>query len=160
MTTCLHAWAARHSIPAAALADLRATLGALDYAPPPAVPGDSEAAVQSRIRLEASAKGLRIWRNNVGAVHTTDGQHIRYGLANDSPQVNDRIKSSDLIGIRPVTIRSWDIGRTVGQFVAREVKHARWEYTGTAREVAQLRYLELVATYGGDACFARTDDTL
>lgn len=71
-----------------------------------------------------------------------NGRVVRFGLANDSPAVNKRIKSCDLVGIRPN-----------GQFWARECKPAAWHYTGTEREQAQLRFIELVNSMGGDAAF-------
>lgn len=119
----------------------------------PPVPGypdsnRSEAAVQVDVRLEASRKGIRLWRNNVGAIKTDTGM-IRFGLANDSKGMNDNIKSSDLIGIRPG-----------GQFVAREIKHAGWKYSGTDREQAQLKFIILVNSLGGDAGFATGEGTL
>jgi hypothetical protein len=152
------AWAQRWGIPAAALDDLRATLGALTPDPAPAKASPvSEATVQARVRIEASTKGLRLWRNNLGAAIDSRGNYLRYGLANDSPAMNKNIKSSDLIGIRPVTLPD---GRVIGQFVAREIKAASWIYTGTPEEKAQLNFLELVASMGGDAQFANNTGTL
>ena len=55
---------------------------------------------EKRIRLEAAKQGILLWRNNVGAVKTSDGRMIRFGLANDSHKMNQHIKSSDLIGIQ------------------------------------------------------------
>lgn len=145
-------WAARWGIPYYALVDLAATL-----CPPGTAPAatGSEAAVQQTIRLEASQAGCRLWRNNVGAV---DG--LRYGLANDSPAMNARLKSSDLIGIRPVVITPAMVGRTIGQFMAREVKRPGWVFRGDARERAQLAFLTLVWSMGGDACFANNRGTI
>jgi hypothetical protein len=91
---------------------------------------------------------------------TEEGKLVRYGLANDSKAVNEMIKSSDLIGIRPVLITPAHVGYTVGQFVAREVKAGAWMYRGTSHEQAQKRFLELVAGMGGDACFANGEGTL
>jgi hypothetical protein len=71
--------------------------------------------------------------------------------------MNASIKSSDLIGIRPVTLPD---GRIIGQFVAREVKAGSWRYTGTAAEKAQLKFLELVAAMGGDAQFCNGTGTI
>jgi hypothetical protein len=112
-----------------------------------------ESDVQTAIRVAASEKGMRLWRNNVGATYTKEGRFLRYGLANDSKSVNEKIKSSDLIGIRPLKIRPEFVGATFGQFVAMEVKRGDWRYTGTKREVAQMRFLTLVASLGGDAKF-------
>ena len=120
----------------------------------------NETTIQDQIRLEASQAGLRLWRNNVGACRDTKGRLIRYGLANDSAAVNRALKSSDLIGIRPVVVTQEHVGRIIGQFVAREVKRSGWEYHGTPREQAQLRFIELVRSLGGDACFATGKGTL
>ena len=114
----------------------------------------SEAAVQALVRLEASAMGIALWRNNVGVLKDERGVPVRYGLANDSSQVNANFKSADLIGIRPVFITPAHVGLVLGQFVSREVKAPGWRYTGTEREAAQLAWLELVRRYGGDAAFA------
>lgn len=113
----------------------------------------SESGVLSQIRLEASQRGCRLWRNNVGATYTPHGDFIRYGLANDSAQLNKAIKSADLIGIRPVLITPSHIGITIGQFLSREVKHPLWKYTGTDQERAQLAWADLINSLGGDACF-------
>ncbi len=155
----LNLWAIKHGVSFEALTELRALMTGVSTEPPQ-VPGESEAAVQNRIRLEASRKGLRIWRNNVGAMMDDNGNFIRYGLCNDSKQMNQLIKSSDLVGIRPVTITQNHVGQVIGQFVAREVKAANWHYTGSKREEAQLRFLELVIALGGDAQFANREGTL
>lgn len=119
-----------------------------------------ETPVQTLIRLEATRKGLRLWRNNCGAVTTADGRFIRFGLANDSRAVNDKIKSSDLIGVRPVTITPDMVGKKFGQFVAREVKRSDWKYTGTKREKAQLNFINLINSMGGDAAFCNGEGSL
>jgi hypothetical protein len=156
----LHQWAAQWGVPYAAVADLQKRLGMDGAQAAHVVPGSSESAIQSRVRLEAAAKGMRLFRNNVGALKDDTGRVIRYGIANDSPQMNKMIKSSDLIGINPVTIAPEHIGQTIGQFVAREVKAPGWRYAGTDREVAQLRFINMIAAMGGDACFASDDTTL
>lgn len=155
----LDEWAADWQISAQAVADLRTRLG-LFPTDPAAAPGESEAAIQTRIRLEASAKGCRLWRNNVGACYTAEGAFLRYGLANDSAAMNKKIKSADLVGIRPVKITPQHVGATVGQFVAREVKRAGWRYSGSPREEAQLAFISLVLAMGGDAAFSAGTGTL
>ena len=156
----LNKWAIKHNIPYEALQELRASFGLIPDTLGLPLEGESEAAVQNRIRLEASAKGLRIWRNNVGVLMDERGIPVRFGLANDSKQMNENIKSSDLIGIRPVLITQAHVGTIIGQFVAREVKEGKWHYTGSKRELAQLRYLELVVSLGGDGAFANAEGSL
>lgn len=120
----------------------------------------SETGILSEIKLEASELGYRLWRNNVGATYTPNGQFIRFGLANDSSQLNKVIKSADLIGIRPILITQAHVGLTIGQFISREIKKPGWKYTGTERERAQLAWAELINSLGGDACFALSRGTL
>lgn len=150
----LEDWATRWRIPLAAVIELRRSMTTSEIRYDP---GTSEAAVQSQVRLEASRKGCRLWRNNVGAGYLQDGTFVRWGLANDSKKMNDAIKSSDLIGIRPVDIGG---GRIIGQFVAREVKHSGWKFKGDNHEKAQLRFLEIVNGLGGDGKFAVGEGTL
>jgi len=129
--------------------------------PDPSDSPDSEARVQSEIRLEASEKGLRLWRNNVGALPDQRGVWVRYGLCNESKVVNQRIKSADLIGIRPIRITPQHIGQLIGQFVSREVKAPSWTMRPSDPHTeAQLHWAELIASLGGDACFANSTGTL
>jgi hypothetical protein len=115
--------------------------------------GLAESEVQLQVQYEATQKGLRLWRNNVGAGVLRDGSFLRWGLCNETKQMNQQLKSSDLIGIRPVTITQEMVGGRFGQFVAREVKRGGWRYAGSEHEQAQLRFLTLVQTLGGDAAF-------
>jgi hypothetical protein len=156
MNAELHAWARRHKVSAEALRELSAMWGMLgDHSPAPPQPGApiSEAAVQTAVRLEAARAGLRLFRNNVGVLTDVTGRPVRYGLANDSKQVNEVVKSGDLIGWRPVKIEPHHVGTTIAQFVSRECKRAGWHYTGDRREEAQLNWLLLVNAAGGDATF-------
>ena len=148
----IDAWAARHRITPEALAELRAILLPPDVGV--AVPGTSEAAVQTQVRLEASRLGGRLWRNAVGAGILQDGSFVRWGLCNDSTQLNKVVKSSDLCGIIPVTITPAHVGSTFGRFLCREVKEAGWKWRGTPHEVAQARWAEMINLLGGDAGFA------
>ena len=115
----------------------------------------SEAGVLSDIRLEASESGMRLWRNNVGATYTSNGDFIRYGIANDSHKINTYIKSADLIGIKPIIITQKHIGCIIGQFISREIKKPGWKYSQTDKEKSQNNWAELIISLGGDACFAK-----
>lgn len=143
-------WQRKHGITADALADLAAIVG-LDA--PRSTKGTPEARVQDEARLLASKMGWRLFRNNVGVLKDERGVPVRYGICNDSPAMNKRIKSSDLIGIRPVVITPDMVGSTIGQFVAREVKKAGWKYKGTEHEQAQLAFGTLIIGLGGDFKF-------
>ena len=153
-------WAVKHKIPYAALVDMMQQMGTHVTHDEAANEGESEGAVQTRIRLEASGVGARLWRNNVGACTDNHGNFIRYGLANDSKQLNAKIKSSDLIGIRPIRIEQQHVGHVIGQFIAREVKEGGWKFKATQRENAQKAFIELIKSLGGDACFASDTGTI
>lgn len=159
-------WAMRWNLPPAALVDLMQTLGALTPLPEAAKDSkhNSESAVQSLVRLEAAQKGLLLWRNNVGAGRfisdTGTESFMRFGLANDSKQVNEKLKSADLIGIRPIAIGQQHVGQVIGQFVSREVKERAWKWTGTPREIAQMNWAALVASLGGDAQIVNSEGSL
>ena len=141
MSTVITEWAAAHGIPPTALADLIARLTVADYAPAEA--GRSEAAVQADIRLAASQRGdLVLWRNNSGAYQNEQGQWVRYGLNNESPQQNKRMKSADLIGIH----------RPSGRFVSIEVKRPGWKHSDASeRDRAQAAWAATVVAMGGVA---------
>lgn len=157
----LETWAMRYNVSHQALAALRQEVLGLDQQPSSvSLQGMSETAVQSRVRLEAASKGIRMWRNNVGALLDARGVPVRYGLANETKQINEVLKSADLIGIRPVVIRPEHVGQVIGQFVSREIKAAGWTYTGTKHEEAQQNWALLINSLGGDARFATQEGTL
>lgn len=128
--------------------------------PPPI----SEAYVQSVVRLEAPAKGVRLWRNNVGVLLDKSGRPVRYGLANDSRGLNEKLKSADLIGWRRVLITPDMVGRLIAQVVSRECKPPDWRpaLTGALfeHEEAQRAWARIINEDGGDACFATGEGTL
>lgn len=104
-----------------------------------------EADVQNTIRIEGAKIGVLFFRNNVGVLEDRHGRPVRFGLANDSPEVNRKFKSSDLIGI-------WEM---TGQFVAVEVKEPDWKYNpNDSHEAAQFAFLALIRAKGGIAVFA------
>lgn len=120
----------------------------------------SEMAILQLVKLEASKKGARLWRNNRGATYTQEGNFIRFGLANESKQVNKIIKSSDLIGIKPIKIGKKHLGNTIGCFLSREIKAKNWKYKNTEHEQAQLNWINLINALGGDAAFATGQGTI
>lgn len=149
------AWAHRHNIPLAAVHELMHMLGeGFDSPQPTNIPGLSEAAVTSRVLLEAPSKNVILWRNQVGAFQDDTGRMVRFGLANDSKKMNERIKSHDYVGIRKLIITPLHVGHIVGQFVSREMKEAGWKFNmHDKHHAAQAKFGAIVNSYGGDAAF-------
>lgn len=157
----IHDWANKWRIPPAAIVELQATLVAKSTMACANTQELSEAGVQSRVRLEAAQKDVRLFRNNSGAGQLVNGSFVRWGLANDSEAINKNFKSPDLIGWRKRLIVAADIDTYMGQCVLRECKPSNWKYDPTReRDVAQLNFLTMAATDGCDAAFATTADTL
>lgn len=139
-------WQTRWGLPTQAMLELLAVTAPVETVPQ--LPRDKrtdENATMDAARLAASLVGIRAFRNNVGAGVLQNGSFVRWGLANESAAQNGSLKSSDLIGITPT-----------GQFWARECKRPGWVYMGTPREVAQLNFINLINTLGGDAAFTTT----
>lgn len=128
----------------------------------PVTSDQSELFVQGQIRLAASRDhGAPLWRNNSGAGEFTDEykktRYVRFGLGNESARLNRKWKSSDLIGILPVTITPQHVGHTVGVFLAVEVKQPGWSFSASdKRAQAQSNFLNSVAAFGGLAGFAQS----
>lgn len=161
----LHEWYSRNAgkpLTLEVFRDLQLTLGTYTLPLPAEAPeaGKSEAWAQSVVRIEASEKGVKLFRNNVGVLKDETGRPVRYGLGNDSPQQNAILKSADLIGLRPIVILPHHVGHTFGQFVSREIKSPGWQYTGAGRETAQMAWCNLINSCGGDAAFATGAGTL
>jgi hypothetical protein len=102
-----------------------------------------EAKVQNDIRLALGAGGARLWRNNTGALKDSTGRLVRYGLCPGS---------SDLIGLRQVTITPDMVGQQLAVFVAIEVKHQG------RLTPQQQAFLTMVQQAGGLAGVARSVD--
>ena len=114
----------------------------------------SEAEVQAAVRLEYARRGYRLFRNNVGVLMDAVGRPVRFGLANESPKLNEKLKSSDLIGWHPVLITPGMVGLQLAQFVSFECKPSDWHLTDSdKRGHAQKAWLDLVAGDGGEAKF-------
>ena len=150
----LFAWARKWGVSDAAVLDLRTQMGIDPTSPQtPVNTWESEADVQKKTRLVNAVAGNTLWRNNVGAMQDANGRTVRFGLANESAQMNKQVKSADLIGIKPVIVTGEMVGTTHGLFVAIETKAPGWVYSGGPRETAQRKFLELVAARGGIARF-------
>lgn len=160
----LHEWAIRHRIPLVALQELQDLfLNVYDEADkegPPDERATHEASVQNLLRVEASRKGMRLFRNNVGALLDERGVPVRYGLANTTAKMNKVMKSADLIGIRPVDITPQHVGTRIGQFLSVEVKAPGWKFSGDEHEAAQANWAKLVLALGGHAIFTNRDGVL
>ncbi|RZJ26199.1 MAG: hypothetical protein EOO54_03790 [Haliea sp.] len=153
-------WAIQWGVSLEAVRDLQRRMGAVDTDPLPGAGGTSEAAVSNRLRIAVSQAGHRVFRNNVGALLDDRGVPVRYGLANDSRQMNERIKSADLIGWRRLLILPQHVGQHVAQFYSLEAKEVGWTYSATKHEQAQLAWAQLVNGAGGYARFSTSEHDL
>lgn len=138
----------------------------------------TESVVQSEIRADAGSLGVHLWRNNRGAMEDpTNGRIVRFGLGNDSPQMDRRLKSSDLIGITPPGF-SYGVASAVtpGRFIAVECKAEGFRFpdawrgmtpdqvektrapadAALRRTLAQWRFLKIVHDARGFAGFAQS----
>lgn len=152
----IYQWAMRHHVGLDAINELKLLFGTIpDTVLTERLIGElgTEARVQSEAQLQASVQGNKLWRNNVGALTDERKRLVRFGLANDSKQLNEHLKSSDLIGWKRKLITPEMLGTHIAQFYCRECKPVNWQYTGEGREPAQLRWIELVNASGGDAAF-------
>lgn len=116
----------------------------------------NEATIQAHVRLAAAKAGWKLFRNNVGVLLDSRGVPVRYGLANDSKQLNALVKSGDLIGCRPVLITPDMVNTVIGQFVSIECKRENWKYNpNDPHQAAQMRWAELITANGGYAIFSK-----
>lgn len=120
----------------------------------------SEGSNQNRIREHYAQMGARLWRNNSGVLTDVNGRPVRYGLANDSRQLNEQIKSGDLIGWWPRLITPDMVGGVFAQFLSIEAKPDGWTMPSdramgeaAKRARAQLRWSKMVRDEGGQAGF-------
>lgn len=150
-------WAARH--PQAAI-QLQLMLGALPWPTNTENEGKSEGWSQQQARFKVGHAGAFAWRNNNGATPAKcpdcGARHvpIRYGLANDSAKLNEKLKSSDLILAVPRVITPVMVGTTIAQFGSLEMKRPGWKYTGKGQEPGQAAWLSLIESIGGYARFS------
>ena len=121
-----------------------------------------ESTVQQEVQRDSMHYQTTLMRNNNGACLDDTGRLVRYGLGHTSKKQNERIKSSDLIGIKKVLITQEMVGQTIGQFVALEVKKEAWnpDKKLDKRETAQHNFMLWVRSLGGRAEFINSLDKL
>jgi hypothetical protein len=141
MSNILEQWASENKIKKSALSNLLERFGVLSSQFHNTFDG-RESSLQNQVRLFESRRGTRLFRNNSGVAYDKNGRPVRFGLANDSAELNRKVKSSDLIGIEPG-----------GRFVSLEIKSPGWIYSGTARERAQLEWIVFINAMGGRSKF-------
>jgi len=113
----------------------------------------NESTIQAKTRLAASRRGWSVFRNNVGVLKDMRGVPVRFGLANDTKQMNEQFKSADLIGIRPVLITQEMVGTFIGQFVSIECKATDGE-----TKQGQLNWQDMINRNGGYAIITNTGE--
>ena len=151
-------WAKRHPQAAAELLSIQTD--ALSLNVPEKAISKTEAWSQQNVRFDIARQGGFAFRNNVGATPAkckscgAKQTPIRYGLANDSTQMNKRIKSSDLILAIPRLITQDMVGTKIAQFGAVECKKPNWKYTGKDQEPGQAAWLSFIEHLGGFAKFS------
>lgn len=114
----------------------------------------TESDLVARLRLEATKRGWRLFRNNVGVGWAGNPctncqqtlRRIRYGLGTGS---------SDLVGWRPFKVTADMVGRVLALFVAREAKTVAGKATPE-----QLNFIDTVNRSGGDAKIVRSVEQL
>jgi hypothetical protein len=119
----------------------------------------SERRIQSEVLLAAGDAGMTLWRNNVGQGWTGKAERLADGsvLIRDPRPLHAGIckGSSDLIGLRRVTVTEAHIGQDIAQFAAVEVKAKRGRVTQE-----QEQFLAFVRSAGGLSIVARHPDDL
>lgn len=147
-------WCRRWGCSGQALTELQAILSPERFTQRMADPSTSESAVQNDVRLLAPRQGGAMWRNNNGAFKDDAGRWVRYGLGNDSKPLNEKWKSSDLIGITKV--KATYVGQEFGVFTAAEIKTPGWKLLPSdKRGHAQSNFMNTVSTLGGIAGFVQ-----
>lgn len=106
------------------------------------VPAMSEQRLQQEIRIELSRGPVRLFRNNTGTLLDRNGRPVQFGLCKGS---------SDLIGLRSVTVTPEMVGQRLAVFAAVEVKAPRGRLTAE-----QEAFIAMVREMGGLAGVARS----
>lgn len=115
-----------------------------------------EKPIQSRIfAAVGSHPDVRVFRNNVGVAWQGDAKRLPNGdviISNPRRVVYGLCEgSSDLIGLRSVTVTPAMVGSRIAQFAAVEVKGSKGRATDR-----QLAFLRMVQDLGGTGGVARS----
>ena len=93
----------------------------------------------------------RVIKRDANSVTLQAPRVVSFGLATSS---------CDLIGIRPIVITADMIGQKIGQFVALEIKTARFKGPKTEHELKQQNFIDMVQNLGGMAKFVTCEGDL
>ena len=105
---------------------------------------ESEKSIMNRCLVKLSTlPGVRVWRNNTGALRDSNGQLVRFGLPG----------SGDIIGLRSIVITPEMVGQTIGQFLAVETKRP-----GGKQTEQQEKFESMVVSLGGVYVLATNPD--
>ena len=117
-----------------------------------------EAKASQSVRLRATAWGARVFRNNSGVLLNEVGVPVRFGVGNESKEINKKMKTGDFIGWTPITITQDMVGKQVAVFTNIEAKAVgfkhRKTYPAGSRENGQQNFNNIVNLANGIAGFA------
>lgn len=100
----------------------------------------SETAIGRKIQLEAAKRGVKLLRNNNGALKNERGQWVTYGVGGDG--------GSDYLGWKSITVTPDMVGKKIAIFVACEVKTPGGK-TKKERLEKQIDFIKAVNQDGG-----------
>lgn len=105
----------------------------------------TESATLAAIRIAlGTTPGLRLFRNQTGALRDASGRLVTFGLVKGG---------ADLIGYRTVTVTQEMVGKPIAIFAAIEVKTASGRVAPS-----QQHFLDVVSAAGGIAAVARSPE--
>ena len=106
-----------------------------------------------QVRSRASDWGIRLFRNNSGVLMNEVGVPVRFGLGNESKDLNETLKTGDFIGWTPVTITADMVGKQLAVFTNFECKPFNFAekktYNKKTREYGQDKFNTMVNNAGG-----------
>lgn len=115
----------------------------------------NESAVASHIRLDAAQRNVILLRNNSGGFYDEKGRFVRYGLGSFTKE--QKLASSDYVGVTPVFITPQMIGQILGVFTAIETKPSGWKFNNLdERALHQKNFIDMMLRNGAYAGFAQS----